>query len=106
MSGCKTHRLPAYRNRDYSSSMPEASTIAVSFFCLRVKDAIPIQGLPCRAVRSSSSRSSCNVIYGTGFRMAATVAAQEWTAIAADTAVARRSTVPRRLGSSISMDDS
>jgi hypothetical protein len=33
-------------------------------------------------------------------------AAQEWVAIAVDTAMARRSTVPRRLGSSIFMDDS
>jgi len=57
-------------------------------------------------VRSSSSRSSYNFIHCTGFFMAVTVAAQEWMAIAADNAVARRSTVPRRLGSSIFTEDS
>jgi hypothetical protein len=69
------------------------------------KYVIQISGLQAGRVQSSSSRSSGKVIHCTGFCVSATVAAQEWTAIAVDTAVARRSTVPRRLGSSTFKDD-
>jgi hypothetical protein len=58
-----------------------------------------------RSAEVTHRPSSGEVIHCTGFCVSATVAAQEWTAIAADTAVARRSTVPRRLGSSTFKDD-